>query len=61
MTDYTYIRLIYNLLADDFPALVDNVSSILSTVEMLLQAGVFFGFLFTAYKFISSRWLVLNG
>ena len=35
--------------------------SLSSNVEYILQALVFFGLLFVAFKFLSKRWLVLNG
>ena len=61
MSDYTYTRLIYTLLQEYLIPLAEDVSAILSDVEMLLQTAVFFGLLFTAFNFISKRWLTLNG
>lgn len=33
--------------------------SLVDKVDMILQAGVFFGFVFVAFNFISKRWLTL--
>ena len=61
MFDYTYFRQIYELLQQYLIPLCDDVRYILSNVEMILQAGIFFGFVFLALNFVSKRWLVLNG
>ena len=46
-------------------SVLNNIYTLLSSlavdVKYILQALVFFGLLFTAFKFISKRWLVLNG
>ena len=59
--DYSYLRLIYDILQQYLIPLAEDVDTILSNVEMLLQTAVFFGLLFTAFNFISKRWLTLNG
>ena len=61
MIDYSYIRLIYELLQEYLVPLASDVHLILSKVDMLLQSGIFFGLLFTAFNFVSKRWLTLNG
>ena len=57
MFDNYYGERIYDVLNDIYILL----SSLAIDVKYILQAIVFFGLLFTAFKFISKRWLVLNG
>lgn len=48
----------YELLRDELMPLLEGL---VDKVDMILQAGVFFGFVFLALNFISKRWLTLNG
>lgn len=57
MFDSIYGPQILSVLQDIYTLL----SSLAVDVKYILQALVFFGLLFTAFKFISKRWLVLNG
>lgn len=57
MFDSIYGPQILSVLRDIYTLL----SSLAVDVKYILQILIFFGLLFTAFKFISKRWLVLNG
>ena len=57
MFDSIYGPQILSVLNDIYSLL----SSLAVDVKYILQSLVFFGLLFTAFNFISKRWLVLNG
>ncbi len=56
MFDNYYGQQIYEVLQD----ILTLLTSLSVDVKHILQAVCFFGLLFTAYNFISKRWLTLN-
>lgn len=62
----TYTRYLYEYVKEQFPLILDKLDSLLSSLSVLqvsldrlLQAVLFFGLLFFAFKFIRSRWLTI--
>ena len=62
----TYTRYLYEYIKEQFPVLLAKFDSLLAalsalqfSLDHLLQAVLFFGLLFFAFKFIRSRWLTV--
>lgn len=62
----TYSRYLYEYVKEQFPLMLDKLDSLLAalsvlqlSLDRLLQAVLFFGLLFFAFKFIRSRWLTV--